>query len=235
MCRELIHARRNPIRKVYQLRPNVEEDLIQPVEETFTHVLYHRLRYFLTPQLDLYQNIARTVIEPRCQREPIWVADYGCGNGFGTITLWRKNCTIFGIDTDRTVVQFANDILGHLVKFEAKDWLRGKKDPQQKFDAIVCIEVIEHVPKPDQLLAAIRSRLKPNGLTIISTLNHNSQYRKNRSHVGKFCVADFRSLLRRFFGTVKIVDYTLISEIRDESSVTPMVAVCQEDAHEAAA
>jgi 2-polyprenyl-6-hydroxyphenyl methylase/3-demethylubiquinone-9 3-methyltransferase len=41
------------------------------------------------------------------------------------------------------------------------------------FDLITCMELIEHVPSPATLLAAISSMLRPGGELVVSTINRN--------------------------------------------------------------
>jgi 2-polyprenyl-6-hydroxyphenyl methylase/3-demethylubiquinone-9 3-methyltransferase len=41
------------------------------------------------------------------------------------------------------------------------------------FDVVACLEVIEHVPNPSQLIAACSLLLKPSGQMFLSTLNRN--------------------------------------------------------------
>ncbi len=41
------------------------------------------------------------------------------------------------------------------------------------FDIVSCLEVIEHVPDPSQLIKACSDLLKPNGQMFLSTLNRN--------------------------------------------------------------
>ena len=43
----------------------------------------------------------------------------------------------------------------------------------QSFDIVSCLEVIEHVPNPGQLIKACSDLLKPDGQMFLSTLNRN--------------------------------------------------------------
>lgn len=212
----------------------------------FGDVIYHRLKYFLTPQLDLYQNVARWL------RAKVWnsqsgvrsICDYGCGNGVGSVMLlgagdnvgtgvpahFSHQVVVDGIDNDPLAIEFANHVFGHIVTFRNQDWsVTGEPERACFYDAVVCIEVIEHVADPERLLKALRAAVKERGgAAIISTLNHNSQYRKNDAHVGRFCVADFRELVNIYFPGARVTDYLLEHELFDDSSITPMVAVWQD-------
>lgn len=207
------------------------------ITETFTEVLYHRLSYFLTPQKDVYQNIAVEIIEPMAKKRPLLILDYGCGNGVGTTILARKNCKLYGVDCDPHVIAFSQDVFGHLVNFSIANWQEQVNIPNL-FDVITCIEVIEHLEYPVEFLENLHHRLAPGGVLVMTTPNHHSQFRKNRAHIGRFEVRGFRTLLSQVFQeeNVRIVDYTLKMELPDDITISPMVAVChttgkQNDVH----
>lgn len=180
--------------------------------DSFTPVWFHRLRYMLTPQLDLYQNIRKHTDAKR-------ILDFGCGNGFGTIQLLPA--VVIGVDEDEGAIEFARSTLGHLAHFHTVGALTGT------FDVITCIEVIEHVEDVDALFELLKTAAKPDATFIFSTLNHNSQYRKNAGHVGRWCVEDFRTLMESNFTHVRITDYLLCDDLTDDSTLTPMVAICR--------
>lgn len=185
----------------------------------FREVYFHRMRYFLTPQFDLYRN-ARKLLDG----ERRLILDYGCGNGVGSVILKRNGWEVVGIDSDSEAIAFAQDSWGHLITFEEGDWTEPTLLPLS-YDAVVCLEVIEHVSHPSDLLANLRRALRTNGTLILSTLNHNSQYRKNRGHIGKYTLDNFKELVGGSFPGVKLYDYTLENELEPGSSITPMVAV----------
>lgn len=179
--------------------------------DKFTPVWFHRLRYMLTPQLDLYQNIRKYIGSGKR------VLDFGCGNGFGTIQLLPG--IVKGTDVDEGAIEFARSTLGHLAEF------RMITSRPRSFDVVTCIEVIEHVEDVDELLDLIKS--KGTELFIFSTLNHNSQYRKNAGHVGRWRVPEFRGMMKKHFNRVRITDYLLSNELKYDSTLTPMVAICR--------
>jgi 2-polyprenyl-3-methyl-5-hydroxy-6-metoxy-1,4-benzoquinol methylase len=191
----------------------------------FSEVYHHRMRYFLTPQFDIYRNVRDQILETRDPVRAgsgISVLDYGCGNGVGTVLLDGNFRTVCGVDSDKEAIAFSKDAWGHLCTFIHADW-GINDDVTPCFDVVVCLEVIEHVDYPCNLLRSL-ARLGCDTF-VMSTVNHNSQFRKNRGHVGKFCIADFREMLGVYFPGVKIFDYTLEDELDDDSSISPMVAV----------
>ena len=41
----------------------------------------------------------------------------------------------------------------------------------ETFDAVVCLEVVEHVPDPAAFIATIAQLIRPGGMLVVSTLN----------------------------------------------------------------
>jgi len=206
----------------------------------FSEVYHHRMRYFLTPQFDMYRHIRERIAADTPGNlivdEALAVLDYGCGNGVGCIMLKHDGWQIVGIDSDEEAIAFARDSWGHLAEFKHQDWAAPADEAsdehryRRQYDIVVSLEVIEHVDNPVALLQALRDSCRNGARVFVSTLNHNSQYRKNRGHVGKFCVEDFRVLCAKVFPGVRIFNYDFSEELDDESTLTPMVAVWKEGA-----
>ncbi len=198
----------------------------------FKEVIYHRLKYFFSPQLDLYRNIRADLIRnhDHTLNHVAHVLDYGCGNGVGTMLLLMPSYwEVYGVDVDSDATQFGIEVFGHLVCFDDHDWSGEEEFDDRavgKYDSIVCVETIEHIEDVDarhRLLTRFHEHLRPGGRLYISTLNHNSQYRKNGGHVKKFKVNDFKELMRGFFPFCVVTDYKLRKPLEDDSSITPMV------------
>lgn len=106
------------------------------------------------------------------------VLDLGCGEGRHVHGLYLLGgLDIVGVDLDEPSLKKAEDGLAMLPKppespptkvaFETGDAtnLRFETD---SFDAVICSEVLEHLPDYDAALAEIRRILKPNGKLCIS-------------------------------------------------------------------
>jgi 2-polyprenyl-6-hydroxyphenyl methylase/3-demethylubiquinone-9 3-methyltransferase len=46
-------------------------------------------------------------------------------------------------------------------------------DPAQTYDVITCMEMLEHVPHPQRMLATLAALVRPGGSVFVSTLNRN--------------------------------------------------------------
>lgn len=103
------------------------------------------------------------------------ILDAGCGNGHLTSLLAARGYSAHGIDPSESGVAIAREAHSGAT-FSCADLTRGLPDVDE-FDAVVCIEVIEHVFAPHRLLATLLTALRPGGLLVLTTPYHG--YLKN--------------------------------------------------------
>lgn len=131
------------------------------------------------------------------------VLDLGCGVGYGSRILASGGARqVYGVDVSREAIEMARrqgDIenLSFVLSngAELPPTLSG-------FDLITCFEVVEHVDKPDRILAEIRDRLRPDGIAVISTPNSDAYpggHSGNPFHPSEMSAAAFQQLAGRFF------------------------------------
>jgi 2-polyprenyl-6-hydroxyphenyl methylase/3-demethylubiquinone-9 3-methyltransferase len=100
------------------------------------------------------------------------ILDLGCGGGLTCEALARLNAKVTGIDFVKENIEIAKN---HAIKSKLKinyinediDLINFKK----KYDAILLLEVIEHLDDWQKLINKIKKNLKPGGLLILSTIN----------------------------------------------------------------
>lgn len=112
------------------------------------------------------------------------VLDAGCGNGYLTSLLSERGFRSHGVDPSETGIAVARQAYPS-IPFLCLDLTQPDLD-LPTFDAVTCIEVIEHVYAPGALLAAFFRVLRPGGLLVLSTPYHG--YFKNLAVVasGRF-------------------------------------------------
>lgn len=101
----------------------------------------------------------------KCDR----LVDVGCGNGIIAHFIGNRVSHIFGVDSSKKMLKQAVK-RGLRVKFVDLD---AEKIPfkDNYFDVATCLDVIEHVKDPKDLLIKIHRVLKKNGILILSTPN----------------------------------------------------------------
>lgn len=113
------------------------------------------------------------------QRDPdntkIKILDIGCGNGNIAIPLASIGYSLVGIDIDRPSIEKA--MMKNCVdnaKFKVMD--AGKLTAEEKFDFVVCSEVLEHLQNPFRFLKSMTSLLSKKGFLIITIPNGYGPY-----------------------------------------------------------
>lgn len=106
------------------------------------------------------------------------VLDLGCGNGAFTNFLHQEGFNVEGVDGSHSGIEIAHK---HYPKipFSQLD-LVSDHVPERyinQFDAVISVEVIEHVLLPRKLMQNAMQALRPGGLLILSTPYHG--YWKN--------------------------------------------------------
>lgn len=102
------------------------------------------------------------------------IADIGCGGGILSEALARAGAEVTAIDLAPEALDVAKlhaiesglTVDYRLVSAEAL----AAEMPGQ-FDAVTCLEMLEHVPDPVSVLRACAALLKPGGRLFLSTLN----------------------------------------------------------------
>ena len=103
------------------------------------------------------------------------VLDVGCGGGILSESLARKGAKVTGIDLSEgplKVAQIRNKKVNLDIDYK-KISTNQLVDSGEKFDVIACLEMLEHVPDPSEIVADCEKLLKKNGHIFFSTINRN--------------------------------------------------------------
>jgi 2-polyprenyl-6-hydroxyphenyl methylase/3-demethylubiquinone-9 3-methyltransferase len=102
------------------------------------------------------------------------VLDVGCGGGLLAEAMARKGAVVTGIDLADDLLQVARlHALEAGVEVDyrltsAESHAAGHADA---YDIATCMEMLEHVPDPTAVIAALARSVRPGGHVFISTLN----------------------------------------------------------------
>lgn len=102
------------------------------------------------------------------------ILDIGCGGGLLTEAMAKNKAHVIGIDAAEKCIAIAKahakesnlDIHYQITTAET-----FAQTHAAHFDAITCMELLEHVPDPLSLIQACATMLKPGGQLYLSTLN----------------------------------------------------------------
>ncbi len=109
------------------------------------------------------------------------VADIGCGGGILSEALDEKGAIVTAVDLSEGGIQTAK---AHQKQTNSKVDYRVQNSSQlcqevtrqgQLFDAVFCMEMLEHVKNPAEIIADCANMLKPNGLAVFSTINRTKK------------------------------------------------------------
>ena len=128
------------------------------------------------PQKPLHQlNPARLdYVEKQIPLKGKKILDVGCGGGLLSEALAREGADVVALDLSSELIEIAKL---HLYESNLKVDYRLQsvesmaEEMAGQFDAITCMEMLEHVPDPSSILRACEKLLKPGGKLFASTLN----------------------------------------------------------------
>lgn len=104
------------------------------------------------------------------------VLDIGCGGGILSESLAQHGAVVTGIDLAASPLEVARlhrlesgvDVEYRLISAEDL----AAQQPGH-WDVVTCMELLEHVPRPDSVIRACADLVKPGGHVFLSTLNRN--------------------------------------------------------------
>lgn len=124
----------------------------------------------------LAAKLGRDPLAPK-PLEGLSLLDIGCGGGLLTEPMARLGAEVTGIDAAEKNIRIARlhaEQMGVKITYlpcAAEDLVRTG----QRFDAVLAMEVIEHVADLDAFIAAAGRLLKPDGILFVATLNRTAK------------------------------------------------------------
>jgi 2-polyprenyl-6-hydroxyphenyl methylase/3-demethylubiquinone-9 3-methyltransferase len=166
--------------------------------------------YLLRPLLDVLKRRAPDPVRTR-------VIDIGCGNGAATDVVRSLGYNIIGVEPSRDGVAHARESFPNL-RVEAASAYDDLQERFGDFDAVICLEVIEHLYSPALLAQNIRRLLRPGGFAVLSTPYHG--YFKNLalSLAGKW---DFHHHPLVEHGHIKFWSRATLERLVEDASLCP--------------
>ena len=105
------------------------------------------------------------------------VLDVGCGGGILSDSMARKGAEVLGIDLASKALRVAqlHALEAQTPNVEYREIAVEALAAEQPaaFDAVTCMEMLEHVPDPGSVVRACSQLVKPGGWVFFSTINRN--------------------------------------------------------------
>jgi len=101
----------------------------------------------------------------------------GCGNGTFTARIAGAGYEVVGVDASASGIRIASSLIPGATFYEGSLEQPLPAALRGQFDAVIAVEVIEHLPVPGALCARAREALRPGGQFILTTPYHG--YLKN--------------------------------------------------------
>jgi 2-polyprenyl-6-hydroxyphenyl methylase/3-demethylubiquinone-9 3-methyltransferase len=104
------------------------------------------------------------------------VADVGCGGGILAEAMARAGARVLGIDLSEACLDVARLHAAESrveLDYRAVSAQDLAREQPANFDAVTCMELLEHVPDPEAMLASLAVLVRPGGDVIVSTLNRH--------------------------------------------------------------
>jgi len=104
------------------------------------------------------------------------IVDVGCGGGILSEALAARGAEVTGIDLAEKSLKVARLHLlesGRKVDYQHKAVEALAAEQPASFDVVTCMEMLEHVPSPVQVIESCAALTRPGGWVFFSTLNRN--------------------------------------------------------------
>jgi SAM-dependent methyltransferase len=134
------------------------------------------------------------------------VLDAGCGEGYGTDLLADGAREAVGVDLEEPVIRRAA-LRYPRAHFETAN-LVSLPYEDSSFDAVISMQVIEHLHTPQEFVAECARVLKPGGLLVLSTPNRltfSPKGIRNPFHTFEFAPDELRATLAARFTDIEML------------------------------
>lgn len=114
-------------------------------------------------------------LKKQCSLQNKPVLDIGCGAGILCEALAREDAQVTGIDLAEDLIQVAQErSKNHSISYHISNTEHFAEENTARYDLVTCLEMLEHVPNPEQIVMAAANLCKPGGQIVFSTINRTA-------------------------------------------------------------
>lgn len=113
-------------------------------------------------------------IQQRTELKGLRVLDVGCGGGILTESMVLAGAEVTGLDASAEVIAIArlHQLESNLqIDYQTLSTAELAAQKPQSYDVVTCMEMLEHVPAPDEIVHDCAKLVKPGGKIFFSTIN----------------------------------------------------------------
>lgn len=102
------------------------------------------------------------------------VLDVGCGGGLLAEAMARQGARVVGLDLTAELIEVARLHAleaGVSIEYRVESAEQHVRAGAGRYDVVTCMEMLEHVPDPQAIVAALATLVRPGGHVFVSTLN----------------------------------------------------------------
>ena len=122
--------------------------------------------------LHILNPVRAQFVADRAKLSGMRVLDVGCGGGLLGEALARAGAQVTGIDLAPGMIEVAR-LHAAEQGLDINYQVTAAEQVGGPFDVVTCMEMLEHVPEPERMVATLASLVKPGGAVFVSTINRN--------------------------------------------------------------
>ena len=116
------------------------------------------------------------------------VLDIGCNNGQHTLRIAKNSAHVFGIDYDRRMLEIAAREIKRAglknVTVKEVNIENGLPFKSKKFDAVIFLDVLEHLNNREHIMFEVKRVLKSKGMLLLSVPNSDTAWKRIQKRCG---------------------------------------------------
>ena len=146
--------------------------------------------YWYRKQIPWYMEITKLCVDRAVGDS---VIDLGCGDGLVSKLLINKFYEVVGVDNEESGLKIARELVPNVL-FLNEDLNNWR--PIRGFDYMVCLNTIEHLENPENIVEIFRDSVKQRGLIITDRPDEGRELKG--SHFKEYNIKELKNLFKDF-------------------------------------